>query len=126
MGVLERCLKDGCFRNGESNVKAQQHQYRAGKERQSPTEGEELFVGERAGKQQKDAAGEKETDGRSELREHAVEGAFVRWSIFDRKEHCAAPFSTEADSLPESAEGKHQWSRDSDRVISGQHTDHEG
>src|ERR1019366_10768000 len=69
---IERFLEHWSFSYRHPHIQAKEHQHGTCQERKEPAEGEELFVGKPAGKQQEHAAGEKKTNRRAELREHAI------------------------------------------------------
>ena len=90
--AVEGVLEDGRFGDGEADVEADEDEDGAGEEGQAPAEVEELLVGEDVGEQEEDSAGEEESDGRAELREHAVPGAFLG-GAFSMASRTAPPHS---------------------------------
>src|SRR5580700_9515914 len=103
LASIEGLPEDRSFSDGQPHIEAKKYEHSARQKRKTPPEGKKLLVGEPTGKQQEDAAGEEESDWGSELREHSIPGALVRRSIFDRKQHRAAPPATETKSLAKSA-----------------------
>ncbi len=122
----DRVAKHRSLGNGQPDVESDQHQHGARQERDPPAEREELLVGEPVGKRKKHCAGEKEPDGRTKLREHAVPGPLAGWRVLDRQEHGAAPLATEAEPLSEAAERQQDRSRNANRVVGRQRADHDG
>src|SRR6185437_7539157 len=51
--------------------------------------------------------------------EHAIKCQLMRWSVSDREQNSAAPLSTEADALPEAADGQQQGRGESDEAVGG-------
>src|ERR1039458_9305229 len=89
--------------NREPHIEAKKYQHRTRQKRKAPAEREKLLVGEPSRKEKEDAAGEEESNRRSELREHAIPGTLLRRRILDRKQHSAAPFAAETKSLAKTA-----------------------
>ncbi len=101
---IERVPEHGSLGDRQPHIEADHDERGARQERNAPTEGEELFVGEPPGQRQEDATGEEESGWRAELWKHAVPGALPRRRILDREQHRAAPLTTEAQALAEATE----------------------
>src|SRR6185437_12700539 len=108
LAPVERLLVDRRLRKAEPNPQAEEYQHRAGQKWDTPSKGEELPVREATGEQQEDSARKNESGGRAELREHSIESALFRRSIFNRQQHRAAPFAAEPKALAEAEDGKQQ------------------
>src|SRR5271154_1858277 len=112
--------EDRSFSNSQPHIEAEKYEHSARQKRKTPPEGKELPVGEPSGKEQEDAAREEESDGGSELREHAVPGALVRRGVLDGKEHSAAPLAPETQSLAEAAQCEQERRSEANRTVGWQ------
>ena len=118
--LVQRLLEDRSFRKREPHPQAQKNQHRARQKRNAPAKREKLPVGKATGEQQEHASGKDESGGRAELRKHSVEGALFRGSIFNREQHRASPFASEADSLAKAEDRQQKRRGKADRGVSGQ------
>ncbi len=109
--LVEHVLEGRRLGDAQPHVQADQHQQRAGQERDAPAAAEELRVAHRLAQQQEDAAGQEEADRRAELREHAVPGALARRRVLGRQQHRAAPFAAQPEALAEAAQRQQQRRR---------------
>src|SRR5947199_3427889 len=100
--------EDRCLGDSEPNVGSEKDQDCTCQKREAPPKSEKLLICKPAGDQQENAAGEKEADGCSELREHAVPSALLRRCILNRQEHGASPFAAKAESLSEATQCEQQ------------------
>src|SRR6476659_7915656 len=102
--AIEDLAKDRRLGNREADIQADEHEYRTGKEWNSPTEVEELLVGEVSRERQKHSAGKEETHWRAQLRKHPVPRMLPWRGIFNGQQHRAAPVAAETEALTETAE----------------------
>ena len=115
LAAVHGVAEDRRLGDRQPHVQADEHQHRAGEERNPPPEAEELLVAEQARQQQEHAAREEEPDRRAELREHAVPRALARRRVLDREQHRAAPLAAQPQALAEPAQRQQQRRGDADR-----------
>src|SRR6185437_16605485 len=92
--AAEGIAKYGRLTEREPYVEADEHECGACQKRNSPTEAEETFVGQRVGERQKCASGQEEPQWCAELRKHSVPSALPGRRVFDRQQDRASPFTT--------------------------------
>ena len=125
-GTKDRRPEDGRLGDLEPHVEPEEHEHGTGQKGQPPAESEELRLGQAAREQQKRSAREQKAEGRAELREHAVEGAFVRWGVLDGEQHRPTPLASQSDALAEPAPGEQHRRGEAQRAVARQRADGKG
>jgi len=98
---FEHLGEGGRFDQLEADVESDDDHDGADQERHTPTPRQELCGCQGVAEDEEDHVGDDEADGRPQLREGAVDGAFVGGGVFGGQQGCAAPFAAEGKSLGE-------------------------
>src|SRR5213076_3134517 len=109
-----------------AHIKADQHQHGGENKRHAPAPLHKLLVGQQPRKQQKSAVSEEKANRRTQLREGTVKRTLLRRGVFRRQQRCAAPFTTQSQSLTKTRQRQQQRSHHADGFIAGQQTNHHG
>ena len=115
----------GSLEDAQTNVEADRDQHDADQERDSPAPCHEIGFGQRR-EECDEPGGEAETDRQPDLGNAREEAAFFRRRIFERHQHCTAPFSAEADALQDAHQQQQNRSPDADLGVGGKEPDQEG
>jgi hypothetical protein len=110
----------------EAHPQAEQHQHRAGQERQAPAPLTELRIGQSEPEQQEESVGGDEPDRRAERREHAPGHAPVRRRVLRGKQARPTPFATKPKPLTEAQYAQQQRRDPADLRVTRQEGDRHG
>ena len=126
LSLRHAALECRSFDELQAYVEPHQYQHGTGQEGRAPAPAEHLRIGQIIVHQQEDAGGAQKSDRSTELREASVPRPLARRRVLRRQQYGAAPFTAQADTLPQSAERQQRGRKHPDGCVGRQQADAHG
>ena len=114
------------LRHAGTHVQADDHQHGGTQERDTPAEGNHLFLAQVGFEQQVQAVSAEEANRGAKVREGTVQGALVGRSVFGGDQRGTGPFAGEAHALAGTADAQNHDGPCANLLITGQAANQEG